>query len=435
MDDRKKQSQSDFLEETIKKRPVNKQKVVRRMIEVSLLAILFGAIACATIVLLSPVLEKMIFREEEEETESQVAEMDFAEDSLEVVAEEIQPEDMLAEDVQEEPEETVVIVEETMTAQQIVEEEARLFSELAESCADWLVTVRGVSSNESWLESSLVSASEYSGAIVTESDTDLYILTNSGSLSRADYIELTFVDGTTAVGTICEEDSNSGLMVLRVSKEDLSAETLEEVSVAVFSSSNLKSNLGSRVLAVGNPMGVSGSYVSGTITAMGIEASSWDINYKVLMTDIYASQSPQGFLVNLRGYIVGVLCNDYNSADTGNILSALGITELKKTIELMCSGSEIPRLGIQGTDVTAAANEQEGVPLGAYVTEVLLNSAAMSAGIQIGDIVTAVDETEISGMSDLTSCLLSYRAGDSVTVTICRLSQGVYREIELHIIL
>ncbi|MCD8327171.1 MAG: S1C family serine protease [Lachnospiraceae bacterium] len=433
MDDQNKQTQSDFLSETIRKRPVNKQKVIRRMVEVSLLAILFGAIACATIVLLSPVLENMIFKEEE--TEAEVAEMDFADDSLEVVAEEISPEDMLVEDEETGSEETVVIVEETITAQQIVEEEAKLFSDLAQACADWLVTVRGMSNSESWLESSLVSASEYSGAIVTESDTDLYILTNRGSLSTADYIEATFVDGTAAVGTICGEDSKSGLMALRVSKEELSADTLDAITIAVFSSSNLKSNLGSRVLAVGNPMGVSGSYVSGTITAMGIEANSWDINYKVLMTDIYASQSPQGFLVNLRGYIVGVLCNDYNSSDTGNILSALGITELKKTIELMCRGSDIPCLGIQGTNVTAAANEEEGVPLGAYVTAVLMNSAAMSAGIQVGDIVTAIDDTEISGMSDLTGCLLSHQAGDSVNVIICRLSQGEYREIELHIVL
>ncbi|MCD8068126.1 MAG: S1C family serine protease [Lachnospiraceae bacterium] len=435
MNNQNKQTQSDFLEETIKKRPVNRQKVAKRMIEVSLLAILFGAIACATIVLLSPVLENMIFSEEEEEAESVVAEMDFAEDSLEVVTEEIAPEDMLAEDTEDVPEETVVIVEETITAQQIVEEEAQLFADLAESCSGWLVTVRGVYNNESWLESSLVSASESSGAIVTESDTELYILTNSGDMGQADYIELTFADGTSAVGTIRGEDGNTGLMILSVSKGDLSAETLEQISTAVFSSSNLKSNLGSRVLAVGNPMGVSGSYVSGTITAMGIEVNSWDINYKVLMTDIYASQSPQGFLVNLRGYIVGVLCNDYNSSDTGNILSALGITELKKTIELMYNGSSIPRLGIQGIDVTAAANEGEGVPLGAYVTEVLVDSAAMSAGIQVGDIVTAMDETEIKGMSELTSCLLSHQAGDAVSVTICRLSQGEYREIELHIIL
>ncbi len=443
-DDQNKQTQSDFLEETIKKRPVNKKKVFRRMVEVSLLAILFGAIACATIVLLSPVLENMIFPQEEEETQSEIAEMDFAEEEMEIVAEEISPEEMLTEEMlAEEAAEAAAEAEaaeaaeaqDEVTVKDIVMDEAQFFSELAASCSNWLVTVRGVQSNESWLESSLVSASESSGAIVTQSETEIFVLTYSGSVLAADFIQVEFVDGATAVGSIRGEDSNTGLIVLAVSREELSDTTLESISSAVFYNSNLRSTMGSRVLAVGSPMGVLGSYVSGTVTAMGIEESAWDINYKIIMTDIYASESPQGFLVNLQGYIVGVLCNDYNSSDTKNILSAMGISELKKTIEKMYSGDEIPRLGIRGTDVTAAANEAEGVPLGAYITSVQMDSAAMSAGIQVGDIVVGFDETEILSMSALTSALLSHQAGDTVTVTISRLSQGEYREVEVSITL
>ncbi len=437
MDDQNRQTQSDFLEETIKRRPVNKMKVFRRMVEVSMLAILFGAIACATIVLLSPVLENMIFPQEEEETQSEIAEMDFAEEELEVVTEEISPEDMLTEEMlaEEAAEAEEAGAANEVTAKDIVTDEAKFFSELASSCSKWLVTVRGVHNNSSWLESSLVSASESSGAIVTQSDTEVFVLTYSGSVLAADYIQVEFVDGATAVGEIRGEDSNTGLVVLAVSKEDLSESTRESIASAVFYNSNLKSTLGSRVLAVGSPMGVLGSYVSGTVTAMGIEANAWDINYKIIMTDIYASESPQGFLVNLQGYIVGVLCNDYNSSDTKNILSAMGISELKKTIEKMYSGSEIPRLGIRGTDVTDTANEEEGVPLGAYITAVQMDSAAMAAGLQVGDIVISFDETEISGMSTLTSALLSHQAGDRVTITICRLSQGEYREVEVSITL
>ncbi|MCD7864176.1 MAG: S1C family serine protease [Lachnospiraceae bacterium] len=440
-DDQNKQTQSDFLEETIKKRPVNRKKVFRRMVEVSMLAILFGAIACATIILLSPVLENMIFPQEEEETQAEIAEMDFAEEELEVVTEEISPEEMLTEEMlaeeaaQEAAEAEDAEPQAEFTVKNIVTDEAQFFSDLAVSCSKWLVTVRGVHSNLSWLESSLVSASESSGAIVTQSEDEVFVLTYSGSVLAADYIQVEFVDGTTAVGTIRGEDSNTGLVVLAVAKDDLSASTLESIASAVFYNSNLKSTLGSRVLAVGSPMGVFGSYVSGTVTAMGIEESAWDINYKIIMTDIYASESPQGFLVNLQGYIVGVLCNDYNSSDTKNILSVLGISELKKTIEKMYSGDELPRLGIQGTDVTTAANEEEGVPLGAYITSVKMDSAAMAAGIQVGDIVVGFDETEISGMSDLTSALLSHQVGDAVAVTICRLSQGEYREVEVSITL
>ncbi|MCD7751416.1 MAG: S1C family serine protease [Lachnospiraceae bacterium] len=442
MDDQNKQTQSDFLEETIKKRPVNKRKVFRRMVEVSMLAILFGIIACATIVLLSPVLENMIFQQEEEETDTEIAEMDFAEE--EIVTEEISPEDMLTEEMlaeeaaleaaqaaQAEEEEA----QGELTVKDLVTDEAQFFSELAASCSKWLVTVRGVQSSESWLASSLVSASESSGAIVTQSEEEIFVLTYSGSVLAADYIQVEFVDGATAVGTIRGQDSNTGLVILAVPKENLSQTTLESIASAVFYNSNLKSTLGSRVLAVGSPMGVLGSYVSGTVTAMGIEENAWDINYKIIMTDIYASESPQGFLVNLHGYIVGVLCNDYNSSDTKNILSALGISELKKTIEKMYSGDEIPRLGIQGTDVTAAANEAEGVPLGVYITSVQMDSAAMAAGVQVGDIVVGFDETEIFGMSDLTSALLACQTGDTVTLTIRRLSQGEYREVEVSIVL
>ena len=95
-------------------------------------------------------------------------------------------------------------------------------------------------------------------------------------------------------------------------------------------------------MALGSPSGVIESVNYGFVTAVGVEASGWDSNYKLIRTDIYGSSKPNGFLVNMNGQIVGVLCNDYNSVDTKNLVTAMGISDLKKRIERLSNREELP---------------------------------------------------------------------------------------------
>ena len=92
------------------------------------------------------------------------------------------------------------------------------------------------------------------------------------------------------------------------------------------------------------------------------------------------------------------------------------------------SDSERSFLGISGTDVTSDVSETYDMPKGVYVAQVLENSAAESAGLLKGDIITAFDGDTISSMSQLQGILEYYAAGSAVELTIMRHEAGSYQE-------
>ena len=424
MEERTPVNTSDFLEEKIKIRPRNRKRIVRRAIEVAMLAVLFGLVACVTMVIVSPVLEEKLFP-------TPINEVKFPEESASYTSEEVQPEDMLLEEKDEEPS---IIIEEPDIETQLLEM-IYLLKEKVKECEKWLVQVNGVSNEVSWLESTNTSSNVATGAIIADNGTELLILVEREYLSRADKIEVTFVDDTMAEGYIKGEDLDAGLAVVAVPKELMSASTLENCVVVEMASSNNKSLVGSVVMAMGSPNGVTGSVSYGFVSANSVEINSWDINYRLVMTDIYGVKNPNGFLVNLRGQLIGVLCNDYNFEDVGNMMTALGISELKKKIERISNAEAVALLGVKGTEVTDEANEQHNIPYGAYVLSVKLDSPAMKAGIQAGDVIVKVGAKDISSMNALSYHLHQLDVGQEVTVVIMRQSQGTYKEGTLNIVL
>ncbi len=90
-------------------------------------------------------------------------------------------------------------------------------------------------------------------------------------------------------------------------------------------------------------------------------------------------------------------------------------------------------LGVTCIDVTSDANEMYKIPIGAYVYEVSKDGAAKEGGVQVGDIITAINGMEISSKEALTQKVHSYRIGTEVTLTIQRSSNGKYKEIELKV--
>ena len=424
MEERTPVNSSDFLEETIKTRPRNRKRIIRRVFEVALLAVLFGLIACVTMLIVSPVLEEKLFPTPSNE-------VIFTEETMSHASEEIQPEDMLLED---KVPETSIIVEvpdiETQLLQTIY-----LIKQKAKECENWLVEVSGVSNEVSWLESTSTSANVATGAIIADNGTELLVLVELSYIQGADKIVVTFVDDTSAAGYKKGEDFDADLAVVAVPKEHISEATLEACSVVEMASSNSKSLVSSVVMALGSPNGITRSTDYGFITASGVEANGWDVNYKLVMTDMYGSTKPNGFLVNLRGQLVGILCNEYNEDDVANMITALGISDLKKKIERMSNADSIPVLGIKGTEVTAQAQNENGIPSGAYVLSVKMDSPAMHAGIQAGDVIVQLGEKDITSMDSLSYHLYQLKVGSEVSVVIMRKSQGTYKESTLNIVL
>ena len=114
-----------------------------------------------------------------------------------------------------------------------------------------------------------------------------------------------------------------------------------------------------------------------------------------------------------------------------NLLTAYGVTELKGTIEQMSNNKERAYLGVHGADVPkeATTDTQIDTPAGTYIREIEIDSPAMAAGIQSGDVVTRVGSTEITTYNELLGILRSSSPGDVLTVTLTR--QGYEMSVDV----
>ena len=98
------------------------------------------------------------------------------------------------------------------------------------------------------------------------------------------------------------------------------------------------------------------------------------------------------------------------------MVTAIGISEIKKSIEKMSNGTQIAYLGINGTDVTEDANEELGVPYGAFVRDTDMGSPSMRAGIQRGDVLVAFGETNIKNYNDYIAGKIYPRGTDAFII-------------------
>ncbi len=427
-------SDFEFLQEKIKERPINKKKLIQRTIITASLALLFGLIACLTFLLLEPVLNNWLYPEEEPIVVTFPQEKD-----------EMRPEDMLTEDetTQEETEseealassENVALAEtpESEEEEDLIagyEDMYQSIHELYLEVATSMVTVTGVKSDVDWFNNPYESEGTIAGVVIANNNRELLILTKRSPLKGAESIHVTFFNGTIAEGSIKKYDVNTDLAVIAVELKYLSSNVLKDVSVAKLASSNDVRLQGTPVMAVGNILGYKDSVSYGMITSMGNVITLADNQYKLITTDIYGSKNSTGILVNMEGRVLGILDNTHNNEDTANLVSAIGITELKGMITKLSNGADVPYAGLYVQDISSDARLELGLPKGAYISNMDMNSPAMKKGIQKGDILIRVGDKEINTAADYMNAIRGYSANREITITVLRSAQEEYEEME-----
>ena len=345
MSDRESGNQNDFMIEKIKQRPINRKKLIRRTILTASVAVIFGLIACFTFLILEPVISNWLYPEEEPQV------IVFPEDQREML-----PEEMLAENL---PTESPAPADKSETESVILEQEQiddildrvtldkDSYVELYEglhrfiydtedidgqtSISQYIVTIRGISSNIDWFNNIQESDSQASGVIIADNGKDLLILVDYTSLKNADSLVLDLSDGFYQIEAALKGwDPSTNLAVVAVDRYSIPAEWMEigGLAVAPMGSSNSRTLAGTPVIAIGSPMGTSDSIGYGMITA-ATTLSTVDRNYKLLMTDIVGSRKASGALFNLKGELIGIIAGSKTSSETGNVINAYGISELK----------------------------------------------------------------------------------------------------------
>ena len=433
---------TDFMKEKIKQRPVNKRRLLFRTMVTVFLAILFGAVACTVFFLLSPYLSARLnppeetkpitFPEETEENELSPEEMFETEKQIteQEVKEQIsqQVSQISTDQIKEE---VLTDLQENRDSLSEITMQYNALRTVAEDLSASLVTVTGSQTDLDWAGDLYERSGSRSGLIIADTEEEYLILARGESLRRAQKIRVTFGDQTVSEARIIARDSVTEISVLSVRKEGLSESTMGQIRPAVLGSSARRDLVGRPVIAAGSPAGTIGSVGYGIVTNASIVMEVADSTFHRVTTDIYASADASGVLADLSGRVIGWIDLRSNPGDSPNLLSAIGITDLKPVIERLSNRMEIAYLGVYGASVPDYIHREQGVPYGAYITRTEMDSPAMEAGLQSGDIIISADGHDITSYEEFTTFLQQVGAPHTFHITVMRSGLEGYEEIRL----
>ena len=292
-----------------------------------------------------------------------------------------------------------------------------------------LVRVTGISGHSDLLDASILHYEEGEGIIFLESSSCIYILTNWEPSEKTSSLQVTFADSSTARAHLCQTDDATGLSVMWVRTSELSDSTKKAISVVSLAQS-FAPEQAEPVIAIGSPSGEFDGVLYGIVTSTSGRFSAADAEYQLMITDIQGCISSKGVLINTKGEIVGVIKK--NIREDVNVIQAFSIAQLRPRIEQMINKQAPRYLGIYGVSIPAAKAASLGISKGIYIEKVDKDSPAMAAGIQRGDIITALDGSPVSDMQEYSTYLQNCENGLEISMQISRYSgDGELGKVEL----
>ena len=272
------------------------------------------------------------------------------------------------------------------------------------------------------------SAAAGSGFIFTD---DGYIITNYHVIEGANTVTVSTYDGTQYDAKIIGYDESNDVAVLKVEAEGLTP-------VVIGSSSKL--NVGDSVVAIGNPLGeLTFSLTAGAVSALNRDVTmSSGSTQELIQTDCAInSGNSGGALFNMYGEVVGITNAKYSGssgsgASIDNIGFAIPMDDVYNIITSIIEKGYIEKPYI-GVSVISVSDETQkyGLPQGAAVQSLTDDGPAKAAGLQVNDIITKVNDTEITSSNDLVKTIGACKPGDRITLTVYRQGQTVEISLEV----
>ena len=259
-------------------------------------------------------------------------------------------------------------------------------------------------------------AASGSGFIISA---DGYILTNHHVIEDANSITVTLYDGKTYEAELIGSDESNDIAVIKIDADGLTP-------VVLGSSEAL--SVGDDVVAIGNPLGeLTFSLTRGIVSALDRTITTESATMELIQTDCAInSGNSGGALFNMYGEVIGIVNSKYsssgmNEASIDNIGFAIPIDNVRGIVESLIKNGYVskPYIGVSLTDLSEE-NLSYGLPQGAAIGAVTEGAPAAEAGIQVGDIITAVNGEAIENSSDLIAKVKKCQAGDELTLSVYR---------------
>lgn len=268
------------------------------------------------------------------------------------------------------------------------------------------------------------STSAGSGIIISQTDTELLMVTNNHVVEGSDTLTVTFADGESVEANIKGTDSAKDLAVIAVNLDNIKDSTMESIAVAQLGDSS-KIQVGEQAIAIGNALGYGQSVTTGIISATGRELEGIDIG--LLQTDAAINPGNSGgALLNANGEVIGINTAKAASTEVEGMGYAIPISEVSDVITNLMNQEtkekvaedERGYLGIEGVDVTADSAQMYNMPEGVYIAGVSDGGGAQKAGLTQGSVITGLNGTTIDSMETMQEQLQYYAAGTTVEVTV-----------------
>ena len=259
-----------------------------------------------------------------------------------------------------------------------------------------------------------------SGVIMSK---DGYIITNNHVVDGAQSVSVQLSDGTSLDAEIIGTDEQTDLAVIKVTPTS-------DLTAAEFGDSD-ELEPGEYAYAIGSPGGVqfANTITGGRISAINRDLTVNDRVMTLIQTDASINNGNSGgALINKYGQVVGITSaklsgNAFGSATVEGMGFAIPINTAKDIVdELIQNGyvSGRPSIGITGQNVESADGRVSGV----QVYSIDSRAKAASEGLQVGDVITAVDGTPTPDMDKVNELKQDKKAGDKLTLSVYRISTG-----------
>ena len=267
-----------------------------------------------------------------------------------------------------------------------------------------------------------------SGVIV---DADGYILTNNHVVAEAERVRVTLHDDEEYIARLVGADPKTDLALLKIDANDLQPLTLGDSD---------QTEVGDWVLAVGAPFGLKFSVTHGIVSAKGrSNVGGIDIKYQdFIQTDAAINPGNSGGpLLNLRGEVVGIntaIATGGEAANAG-VAFTIPVNRVKTIYRELRTDGTIERgfLGISMDDLERGDDKVYGLMMraGVRIRAILQNTPADEAGLQIGDVVTAVNGIPVSDSQELLDRIAEFSPGDAIALDLVRLGKPRSLEVQL----
>lgn len=267
-----------------------------------------------------------------------------------------------------------------------------------------------------------------SGVIISN---DGYIVTNNHVIDRSKEIEVTLNDKRTFKATLVGADPNTDIALLKIDADNL--------PVIVFGNSD-SLKVGEWVLAVGNPFNLTSTVTAGIVSAKARNINIINSQMKIesfIQTDAAVNPGNSGgALVNTKGELVGI--NTAIASQTGSYAGyafAVPTSIVQKVVSDIRQFGAVQRavLGVSMQDITSELAKEKKLKTmeGAYVAEIVENSAAEKAGIKKEDVIIKVNDVDVKSSAQLQEQIGRYSPGDKVSITVLRDNKEVTMKAEL----